>query len=88
VARTAQPYLNRGWYCTSFNGVVNRKLCREEEGFKKAESELARLRVQQADAQQQERTDPPPHSVTGSGTGWPMLAPLIDPDAASKPCTI
>jgi integrase len=44
-----KPFVYRGWYCTNAGGVPQKKLCREEEGLKKAELALARLLVQRAD---------------------------------------
>jgi integrase len=52
MARKPKPYLHQGWYCTSVGGAQHQKLCKEEEGLRQAEIQLARLVVLREDAKQ------------------------------------
>src|SRR4051794_1027484 len=82
MPRKAKPFLYRGWYCTNAGGVPQQKLCKEEEGFKKAEIALARLIVQRADGVQEGGV-----KVAGPGikADLPPVLPTRQPQANYAP---
>jgi integrase len=78
MPRRPKPFLYRGWYCTNAGGVPQQKLCKAEEGYKNAETALARLLVQRADAQQAGKLN-----VPGPGVR-PNLPPVLPTQAAGE----
>jgi integrase len=76
VPKEAKPYIKDGWYRTSIGGVQHRKLCRAEEGEKKAKVALARLQVELDEAQRNGTAMPSP---------GPGIAPLVVSPSALDP---
>lgn len=78
MARPPRPFVYRGHFVSSFGGVKNQKLCREEEGFKAAQAALARLMVKRADGEQERPTPGPGIRVSPDSKSQRLVADLFN----------